>query len=498
MLHRGRSILGFLMVLASLSMLPTVAAANTIHYLRPDGVQWSPKQWAAVGAPTVWEALDDPVKETQTPTTADYISSNTLQESGITFGTVNITGVSVLKAQAWYYSANTQPFYVCAGQGCTYTTSSTAGWNMVPISITNQSDLDESRIFFRSLSSSSPPRQVLAAFLKIETNGPHVYWGAWMDGDVYKAAYPNLGDAPWNATTWGLFEAHAKRGASIVHFGQPAPWQQGFAAEPLELTRNSGSIPLMDMGTGCKLGSVCHSEETIGEEEVNRASLAEINEGKYDAYYEGWAKAVANYKYPFFFRWAWEMNGTWFKWGRDAAKSPAEYRTAWRRLHDIAEAAGATNITWVWCPNVNFSGSTPLSQLYPGDAYVDWTCLDGYNRGFETFASIFESAYGEITGSIAPSKPLMVGETATISNNLIPLQAEWIKALFSSLPGKFPKIKALLWFNWNIVEHGEEQEWPIEWTSSGEKAFAAMVGSPYFSSDEFGGLPVLQRIKPLP
>jgi len=489
--------IGLITAVAMFGTMSTLAIANTTHYLRPNGQGSSLKNWKVTGAPSVWEALDDPVTETETPTATDYIYSESPQESKVDFQTVTLTGVSVVKAQAWYYAANSQPFYVCAGTGCTLTKSSTSGWNMVPFTISTQADLDEARIYFAAPSYLTPSRQVRAAFLKIETDGPHAYWGAWMDGDVYAATNPGLTDAPWDETTWNLFESHAQRAASIVHFGQPAPWQQEFSPTPLELTRKSGSIPLMDMGVGCKIGKVCKSGETVEEEELNRASLSEITEGKYDSYYEAWAKAVAKYGYPFFFRWAWEMNGWWFKWGRDAAKSPAEFRSAWKHLHDIAEAAGATNITWVWCPNVNTPGSTPLTELYPGDAYVDWTCLDGYNEAANTFAMIFESSYAELVGSIAPSKPVMIGETATVENFPV-FAAEWIRLMFSTLPTKFPKIKALLWFNWNIVEKGKEWEWPIEWSSARQKAFAETVTSPYFSADEFGSLPPLQRIKPLP
>ena len=32
-------------------------------------------------------------------------------------------------------------------------------------------------------------------------------------------------------------------------------------------------------------------------------------------------------------------------------------------------------------PNVDPNNKyTPYDQLYPGNAYVDWTCLDGYNK----------------------------------------------------------------------------------------------------------------------
>jgi len=40
-----------------------------------------------------------------------------------------------------------------------------------------------------------------------------------------------------------------------------------------------------------------------------------------------------------------------------------------------------TNVTWVWSPNVAYPSSVPISRLFPGDAYVDWTGFDGYNLG---------------------------------------------------------------------------------------------------------------------
>ncbi len=44
-------------------------------------------------------------------------------------------------------------------------------------------------------------------------------------------------------------------------------------------------------------------------------------------------------------------------------------------------SAGASNVSWVWNPNVSYTGSTPLGGLYPGDGYVDWVALDSYNWG---------------------------------------------------------------------------------------------------------------------
>jgi hypothetical protein len=498
--HTVRSWIRCLLLTQILVVLvfPAGALGNTIHYVRPDGTLFSSHPWQVTGASSAWEAIDDNVSELEVPSSTDYIGISSRGETRVSLGSMNIRGVAVVKAQIWYYAPNSQPFEVKSATDVAWQSSNSSGWHSLTQTISTQSALDNFAIYFRTEGSSGTPREVRAAFLKLETNGPKVYWGAWMDGDVYKSTNPGLTDAPWDATTWSLFESHAQKATSIVHFGQPTPWQQEFSAIPFELSKANGSLPLMDMGTGCKLGKVCKSGESPEEEEVNRASLTEISEGKYDSYFKAWAEAAAKYKYPFFLRWAWEMNGTWFKWGRDAAKAPSNYVSAWRHIHEIAVAAGATNITWVWCPNVQFSGSTSLSSLYPGDAYVDWTCLDGYNRENQQFPELFGSSYESLTATIAPSKPVVVGETATVDGAGHLSQGEWITTALSSLSSSFPRIKAFVWFNWNIVENGKEWPWPIESTAFGQSRFAAEIASPYFARDEFASPPALKPIQPLP
>jgi hypothetical protein len=310
---------------------------------------------------------------------------------------------------------------------------------------------------------------------------PSIYWGAWIDGDVYSPGAP---DAPWGTAAWDRFEADAGKRVSIVHFGQPAPWNQPFSSAPLEAVRTRGAIGLLDM-------------------DPDGASLAEIADGAYDAQLTAWARAVAAYGKPFFLRWAWEMNGTWFKWGAEAAADPSLYVAAWRHFHDIATAQGATNLTWVWCPNTSFKGSTPLGELYPGDAYVDWTCVDGYNSGTDTgsddwrsFHQVFGDTYAELLG-LAPQKPIMVGETGSSEGG--GSKAEWIRdALSVQVPEEFPEIKALVWFNWNIVEASGSHSWQIESSPAATEAFAAAISSPQYAANEFANLPPLRPVEPLP
>lgn len=307
-----------------------------------------------------------------------------------------------------------------------------------------------------------------------------IYWGAWMDGDTYGGG---RGDAPWDSTTWDLFESHAGKKVSIVHYGQPPMWEQAFQPGTASLVTNRGAIPLMDMGS-------------------SSVSLTSITNGTYDASITAWADAAKAWGKPFLFRWNWEMNGPWFSWGAQAQQNPGNYVAAWKHIHDVVASRGANNVTWVWCPNTVYSGSTPLNQLYPGDSYVDWTCIDGYNsamsggssNSWQSFSQIFQPTYNQIL-SIAPSKPIMIGETA--SNEGGGSKAAWITdTLQSQLPNSFPNIKAFVWFNWPIYENGVTQQWPIESSPAAQAAFAQGIASPYYSSNNYSNLSPLTKVQP--
>ena len=180
-----------------------------------------------------------------------------------------------------------------------------------------------------------------------------------------------------------------------------------------------------------------------------------------------------------------EMNGTWYPYspGQDG-NTPADFVAMWKHVHDVFASVGATNVTWVWCPNIVerlADGTTtpiPLDQLYPGDAYVDWTGLNGYNWGgsdWESFSEVFRRSYAALL-KLAPSKPIMIGEVASAEQG--GSKAAWITdALGTELPKNFPQVKAVLWFNWNILENGTRWPWEIESSPSSQQAFATAINS---------------------
>jgi Glycosyl hydrolase family 26 len=299
-----------------------------------------------------------------------------------------------------------------------------------------------------------------------------IYWGAWISGEVFaREGEDPPPDAPWSEPTWNRFAADAGKEPSIVHFGQPGPWLHPFDAEPFERIAARGAIPFLDI-------------------DPDGIALRQIADGSEDSAVERWAAAARAYGRPFFFRWAWEMNGSWFQWGREAAADPGLYVAAWRHLHDVVASAGATNVTWVWCPYVTSAATTPLASLYPGDADVDWTCMDGYNRqnggnaaaaGSTSFSRIFDGTYRELQ-ALAPGKPMMIGETAYSEVDTPPTKPEWIaEALEEELPDRFPRVKALVWFNWNIPsDPGARLDWPIESSPASQAAFAKGIASDYY------------------
>jgi len=207
-------------------------------------------------------------------------------------------------------------------------------------------------------------------------------------------------------------------------------------------------------------------------------SLGSIIAGNYDAYITRWATEVKTWGQPLWLRFAHEMNGNWYPWAEGVnGNSPGQYVAAWRHVHDIFQAKGVTNVTWVWNPNV-IMGSTPsLASLYPGDAYVNWVGADGYNwgttRSWSSWQS-FDSVFGPTLSALQQisTRPIVIGETA--STEVGGDKAAWVNQFFGSLAAQ-PRIKAFVWFNLN-----KETDWRIESSSAAKAAFAAGVADPRY------------------
>lgn len=499
--------IGLATVLVNLALVPAASAETAV--LRPN-TDMTSTGWTVAGSSTAWGALDDPVIETELPSNVDNITTSaTTGYRRVGMTTATVAGATVVNPTAWWYtptaSAVEVQVYGTGGAPLARGTASGIGWHSLTFKLSGaQAQVDALYLDFRPTEPAAT-RTVSAAFIRLSIE-PKVMWGAWIDGDVYTTKKEEeegkkKGDAPWDEGTWSTFSGHAGKKPSIIHFGQEAPWAQPFVEGPLKISRSErGALPLMDMDNEEPL-----VYEEGGVKKEKRVTLAMIAEGAVDPSLRAWASDVAAYGYPFFLRWDWEMNGSWFDYGDEAIANPTAFINAWKHFHDIAQQEGASNITWVWCPNVTpNSGGYPITRYYPGSSYVDWTCLDGYNHGTNplgasgwlSFSSVFSTAYSMLATNY-PTKPVMIGEFASTESG--GSKASWIAdALETQVPLNFPKIKAVLWFNWNHPDNGGRWDWQIESSGSAEAAFAKAIGSPAYSTNTFTSPTQLSPIQPLP
>jgi hypothetical protein len=173
--------------------------------------------------------------------------------------------------------------------------------------------------------------------------------------------------------------------------------------------------------------------------------LRAIVRGRFDGYLKRSAHAAKSWGRPVFVRFAHEMNGNWYPWGVRGNTAHA-YKAAWRHVVRVFRRIGADNVQWVWVPNVDQGGGQPFAGLFPGDRWVDWVGLDGFNWGyggsFYSFRKIFGHSY-RILARLS-DRPMMIAETGADNRG----KARWIsQSLRRQLP-RFGRIHALVWFNY--------------------------------------------------
>lgn len=112
--------------------------------------------------------------------------------------------------------------------------------------------------------------------------------------------------------------------------------------------------------------------------------------------------------------------------------TPAQFVAAWRKIHDIFRAQGATNVKWVWTMTAWSFVDGSANAYYPGDAYVDGIGADGYNwnkcrnarETWTSFATVFDGH--RKFGLKHPSKQLIIMEVGSVEDAAKPgRKAAW-------------------------------------------------------------------------
>jgi mannan endo-1,4-beta-mannosidase len=192
-----------------------------------------------------------------------------------------------------------------------------------------------------------------------------------------------------------------------------------------------------------------------------------IAQGQSDQYITQFASAVRALNLPVAISYGHEMNGNWYPWGTSQTTA-AEFVAAWRHIHDLFRRAGASNVIWVWNPNViNPVPQVSLRPFWPGKAYVDWVGITGYfpTTGPQSFATLYGPTIDEIKQFTR--KPMIIAETSVETG---PADAEDTDSLVAGVR-HHPGVLGFIWFDFNK----DGVDWQVESRPSVRAALAGDI-----------------------
>jgi beta-mannanase len=243
-------------------------------------------------------------------------------------------------------------------------------------------------------------------------------------------------------------------------------WPEPFPKAEADLVRANGSTPLITW------------EPWLTHE---LGTLEAISSGSYDGYVRQFFQSAKDWGGPILLRFAHEMNGNWYPWDgahNGGPTGPDKFKKAWLYIYNVKQAVGADNVKLVWCPNNSDQPAetwNAAANYYPGDAYVDWLGMDGYNWGWErwqSFDEIFSDTYDRLTKLSA--RPLMIGEFAS-GTTAEDGKAAWITDAFARISASYPRIKLCCWFNIN-----KERDWRLDSSPAATAAGRAALQNEHF------------------
>jgi hypothetical protein len=257
--------------------------------------------------------------------------------------------------------------------------------------------------------------------------------------------------------------------ASLYEMGRMTSWRQNYAMN-LDRVRKMGAVSLIKFSV----------QDYAYDRTKKIATLRDISLGTYDAYFQEFAATVKDFGGPVFISVNHEMNGTWYPYSQDYAGSgttATEFIASWRRIVDVFRKAGANNVEWVWSPNVPDVGAVSAAKYYPGDEYVDWV-------GVSFYSGNTADALDPIYKTYAARKPIFITEWATAPeknryNPAYPGDAKWVAQIFRALDTKYPRVKAISWFQYDK----EDGNYLLQRVSEQQQEYSSDVQSPRYLDD---------------
>ena len=193
--------------------------------------------------------------------------------------------------------------------------------------------------------------------------------------------------------------------------------------------------------------------------------VSRIASGEFDAYVVAWATRLWTFlagadghlgspdDRRVYLRLAHEMNGDWYPWGQ---RSPERFIQMWRRVHALFDdlGLGPAHVQWMWCVTNVDHGPFDAEAYYPGDDWVDWVAIDGYNWGVTSASTQWLPPQGVLGPMLTrvralTSRPVALAEIGTTrhtaSGDDVQAKNEWIRQYFSWLTSA--NVQLVCWFN---------------------------------------------------
>jgi hypothetical protein len=206
------------------------------------------------------------------------------------------------------------------------------------------------------------------------------------------------------------------------------------------------------------------TDYNVGTVNQTNYSYDSVINGNWDTYFAEFARDAKAYGGEVILIPYSEMNGDWFPWSiTKNGNTPQKHIDAWRKIRGFFN--DVPNVKFGWAPNhdsVPDITDNQFEKFYPGDAYVDYVGLDGFNFGspWMTFDQVFGSSLARMK---VYKKPMFIFSFASAAGAS---KALWITdALTIQIP-KYPEIKGWIWFNEN-----KERDWRVTADTSVLNAF---------------------------
>ncbi len=199
--------------------------------------------------------------------------------------------------------------------------------------------------------------------------------------------------------------------------------------------------------------------------------------GGYDDYIRKFASQLKGIKKDVYIRFAHESNGDWYPWSV-ARLGNEKYIAVYRHVKDIFDSLDVTNVKWVFAVNwEDIPKSNSYALGYPGDTYVDYMGIDGYNWGASQswsrwmgFSEIFKKRYDEIAA--AYKQPIMISEFS--SSGAGGDKRAWIEGAMVTMR----QLKRVVGFV--IFNVDKETDWSFPAGTDGGKELKKQLESGYF------------------